>query len=414
MSRSASTSHAPVKARTDGPLKILLCHNYYQLPGGEDRVFEDEARLLEQRGHQVIRFTRSNDSINTMSRWKVATQTIWNRDVYAELRDLIRHERPSIMHCTNTFPLISPAAYYAANAEQVPVVQALQNYRLICPGALLMRDGRVCEDCVGKKVAWPAILHGCYRGSRLGSACVTTMLASHRAVKTWRNSVSCYVVPTEFSRRKFVEAGFDEAQIAVKPNFVDPSPSPGAGAGGYFVFVGRLAEEKGLKTLLDAWSGFRGKLKILGDGPLAGLVAEFASRDASIEWLGQQPGDVVQQVVGDSVALVVPSIWYEGLPKTIIEAFSVGTPIIASNLGAMSEVIEPGKTGLLFQPGNTEQLLEALSWAADSPQRMKSMRTTVRETFERRYTADRNYELLLDIYRRVLAEHVAKDCVPHS
>ncbi len=384
------------------PLKILLCHNYYQQWGGEDQVFEDEMRLLKQQGHEVLRFTRFNDSIKTMSRWEVARRTIWNRDTYAELRDLLRQERPSIMHCTNTFPLISPAAYHAARAEQVPVIQTLQNYRLICPGGLLMRNGRVCEDCLGKKVAWPSIVHGCYRGSRLGSACVTAMLASHHVAKTWSDIVSCYIALTDFGRRKFVEAGFDSAKIAVKPNFVNPSPPPGAGAGDYFVFVGRLAPEKGLETLLTAWSQFSGKLKILGDGPLAEKVAQAALQNDSIEWLGQQPGDIVQQVVGNATALIVPSTWYEGLPKTIIEAFSVGTPILASDLGAMSEVIEPEKTGLLFQPGNSDQLLEALDWIAKSPQQMQSMRANVREVFERRYTAERNYEILLDIYRQVL------------
>ena len=385
-------------------MKILLCHNYYQKPGGEDRVFEDEASLLEQHGHEVIRFIRSNDAIESMSRWETARRTIWNRDTYTELRDLIRLQRPAIMHCTNTFPLISPAAYYAARDERVPVVQTLQNYRLICPGALLMRNRRVCEDCVGKKIAWPAVLHGCYRGSRLGSACVTTMLASHRAAGTWSKVVSRYIVATDFARQKFTEAGFDPTQISVKPNFVDPSPPPGDGDGGHFVFVGRLAEEKGLQTLLDAWSQFSGKLKILGDGPLAGMVEKVAAQNDSIEWLGQQPGDVVQRVVGSAIALIVPSTWYEGLPKTIIEAFSVGTPMIASDLGAMSEVIETEKTGVLFQPGDSDKLLDALRWMAESPNRAKSMRADVRAVFEQRYTADRNYQLLLDIYRQVIDE----------
>ena len=190
----------------------------------------------------------------------------------------------------------------------------------------------------------------------------------------------------------------------LKPNFVAPSPPPGAGDGGYFVFVGRLSQEKGLKTLLEAWSKFTGKLKILGDGPLAAEVAEFAAHNDSVEWLGQQPSDVVQRVVGKAVALIVPSTWYEGLPKTIIEAFSVGTPIIASDLGAMSEVVEPEKTGVLFQPGSAAKLVEALQWMAASPPRRESMRTNVRQVFERRYTAERNYQLLLDIYRQVLAE----------
>ncbi len=216
--------------------------------------------------------------------------------------------------------------------------------------------------------------------------------------------VSRYVVATDFARQKFTEAGFDPTKISVKPNFVDPSPPPGDGDGGHFVFVGRLAEEKGLQTLLDAWSRFSGKLKILGDGPLAGMVEKVASQNDSIEWLGQQPGDVVQQVVGSATALIVPSTWYEGLPKTIIEAFSVGTPMIASDLGAMSEVIETEKTGVLFQPGDSDKLLDALRWMAESPNRAKSMRADVRAAFEQRYTADRNYQLLINVYRQVIDE----------
>ena len=230
------------------------------------------------------------------------------------------------------------------------------------------------------------------------------MLATHRARGTWQNAVSRYVVATEFGRQKFVEAGFNVEQISVKPNFVEPSPPPGDGSGGYFVFVGRLAQEKGIHTLLESWSQFSGKLKILGDGPLASMVEEFAAKDDSVEWLGQQPSDVVQQVVGDSIALLVPSTWYEGLPKTIIEAFSVGTPIIGSNLGAMSEVIDPEITGLHFAPGNSAGLLDALNWMANSPERAKSMRKNVREVFEQRYTASRNYELLMDIYRSVIQQ----------
>lgn len=385
-------------------MKILLGHNYYQRPGGEDRVFEDEALLLERRGHDVVRFTRCNDSIQSMSRLEVARRTVWNQETHNDLRKIIRQECPDVVHFTNTFPLISPAAYYAARAEHVPVVQTLQNYRLICPGALLMRGGRTCEDCVGKSVPWPAILHGCYRDSHLGSACVATMLTAHRAANTWRKAVSRYVVATEFARRKFIEGGFAAAQIAVKPNFVDPVPSPGTGDGDYFVFVGRLSREKGLETLLDAWSQFSGRLKILGDGPLADTVAKVVADNASIEWLGHQPGNIVQSVVARATALVVPSIWYEGLPKTMIEAFSVGTPIVASDLGAMSEVIEPEKTGVLFQPGDAAGLREALRWIAAQPLRTKAMRAIVRTTFECRYSATRNYEILLAIYRQAIDE----------
>ncbi|QEG34821.1 glycosyltransferase [Bythopirellula goksoeyrii] len=391
-------------ATSPDPFKVLLCHNFYKLAGGEDRVFEDEAKLLENHGHQVIRYTVSNDEIDTMSSWSAAVRTIWNRKTYAELRSLIREERPTVVHFTNTFPLISPAAYYAARKERVPVVQTLQNYRLVCPGALLMRDGQICEDCLAKRIKWPAVLHGCYRGNRLASACVTTMLATHSALGTWRNLVSRYVVATEFGRQKFIEAGFRAEQITVKPNFVASVPPCGKGDGGHFVFVGRLSPEKGINTLLEAWPRFGRSLKILGDGPLADKVAQFASQHEGVQWLGHQPPETVHQVVADAISLIVPSIWYEGLPKTIIEAFSVGTPIIGSDLGAMSEVITPGKTGMLFPAGDANKLLEALHQMSDSPERCQSMRDNVRQQFEQLYTAERNYDLLRDIYCQAIDE----------
>lgn len=383
-------------------MKVLLCHNYYQLPGGEDRVFEDEATLLEQRGHEVVRFTLSNDQIEDMSRWEVARRTFWNRQVAAELRATIRRERPQLMHCTNVFPLISPAAYYVARREGVPVVQTLQNYRLICPAAVLMRDGRVCEDCVGKQIAWPAIRHKCYRDSRLGTACVAGMVTTHRWAGTWHRAVTRYVTATQFARQKFISAGFRPEQIRVKPNFVSPTPPPGRGEGGYYAFVGRLAPEKGIDALLAAWRSFDGRLKILGDGPLADRVAQFAAAHEHVEWLGHQSGEAVQQIVADATALIVPSLWYEGLPKTVIEAFSVGTPMIASDLGAMAEVITPDETGLLFAPGDAERLRDRLEQIDRSPGLAQAMRSNVRRAFEQRYTAERNYEMLRAIYEEAV------------
>ena len=390
--------------RPDPFLTVLVCHNYYQLPGGEDRVFEDEANLLEEHGHRVIRYTRRNDDVRSLGRLRTAQQSVWNRRTHREVRELIARERPDVMHCTNGFPLISPSAYYAARAAGVPVIQTLQNYRLLCPASVLMRDGEICEDCVGKSFAWPGVIHGCYRGSRIGTACVAGMLTIHRMAGTWRRAVSRYVVATEFGRQKFIEGGIRASQIAVKPNFVSPAPPPGRGAGKYFAFVGRLAPEKGIDTLLEAWSRCNVPLKILGDGPLAGRVARFAEQHDSVEWLGQQPGETVLSVIGDAIALVVPSIWYEGLPKTVIEAFSVGTPLVASNLGAMAEAVEPEKTGWLFTPGSADQLLAVLQSIAGAPDRATAMRPAVREVFESRYTADRNYQMLVDIYREAIQE----------
>jgi glycosyltransferase involved in cell wall biosynthesis len=390
---------SPARDVPSRPLKVLLCHNYYQQPGGEDRAFADEGQLLETHGHPVVRFTLHNDVIAQLSRLDVARRTVWNRAVYEQLRRVIRAERPAWMHCTNTFPLISPAAYYAARAEGVPVVQSLHNYRLLCPNGLFHRDGRVCEDCLGKRLPWPGVLHACYRQSRAASAVVATMLGVHRAARTWRRMVQCYVALTEFSRQQFIRGGLPAARIAVKPNFVFPDPGPGPGGGGA-VFVGRLSPEKGVDTLLRAWSepGARMPLEIVGDGPLAEQVRAAAARSEGIRWLGRRPVDEVLTLIGRAACLVLPSTCYENFPKTVVEAFAKGTPVIASRLGAMAELIDDGRTGLLFQPGNPADLAAKVDQLAAAPARQGPLRQAARQEFAEKYTAEVNYRRLMTIY----------------
>ena len=386
-------------------MKVLLCHNYYQWPGGEDQSFGDEARLLEANGHEVVQFTRHNDAIKQLSLWNVSRRTLWNRQAYRELRALIRRERPAVMHCTNTFPLISPAACYAAQHEGVPVVHALRNYRLLCLNGFLLRDGKACEDCIGRGLAWPGVLHGCYRESRSASAVVAAMLGLHRAMKTWNTAIDAYFTLTKFARQKFIEGGLPAERIAVIPNFVHPDPGPGRGDGGYAVFVGRLAAEKGIHTLLAAWRELKVEvpLKILGDGPLAGIVGEAAWQDPSIQLLGHRPWEEVLEVIGRAVCLVMPSVWYETFGRTIMEAFAKGTPVIASGHGAMAELVEHGTTGLLFAPGNGGELasrVRELLATGEGP--LARLRQQTREEYEAKYTAERNYELLISMYQRVV------------
>lgn len=385
-------------------MKILLCHNHYQQPGGEDQVFADEATLLEAHGHQVVRFTQHNDAIETMSRWQVAGRTLWNRKSYAALRGLIRRERPQLMHCTNTFPLISPAAYYAARGERVPVVQSLHNYRLLCPNSLFLRNGRVCEKCLGMTVPLPAAVHGCYRGSRAASAVVAAMSGVHRLAGTWNRAVDTYVVLTEFARRKFIAGGLPANKIVVKPNFVDPDPGVGNGAGGYAVFIGRLSEEKGVDTLLEAWSHLpdRVPLKIVGDGPLLANVQQAADGDDRIEILGRQPMPEVLSILGDAACLIVPSICYEGLPKTMVESFAKGTPVIASRIGSLTELIDDGRNGLHAEPGSAEDLAAKVQQLFADPCQTQQMRQAARREYELKYTAEQNYRMLIEIYDRAL------------
>jgi glycosyltransferase involved in cell wall biosynthesis len=385
-------------------MKILAVHNRYQRPGGEDQVFMDETALLEARNHRVLRYEVHNDQVEQVNRLTLAKDTVWNTSAYRELGALIRRERPDVVHFHNTLPLVSPAGYYAARAEGVPVIQTLHNYRLLCPVSLFFRDGRVCEDCMGKAVPWPGVVHKCYRGSRAASGVIATMLTVHRAMRTWTEMVDVYVALTEFARKKFIEGGLPAGKIVVKPNFVAPDPGRGQGGGGYALFVGRLAPEKGTGTMLAAWErlGTRIPLKIVGDGPLRDRVVGAATRQSHVEWLGHRPVEEVHALMGKADMLVFPSQWYETFGRVAVEAFAAGTPVIAANIGAVAELVEHGRTGLKFRPGDPEDLVTQVEWALSHPAELQSMREEVRAEFEAKYTAERNYRALMEIYESAL------------
>jgi glycosyltransferase involved in cell wall biosynthesis len=385
-------------------MRILIAHNYYQQPGGEDQIFATEASLLESRGHDVLRYTVHNDAIDTMNRLALARATVWNRASYRDLRALFRRERPDVAHFHNTFPLISPAAYDAAAAEGVAVVQSLHNYRLLCSNAYFYRDTHVCEDCLGRALPWPAVAHACYRESRAASAVVAGMIAIHQARRTWVDRVDVFIAAlTEFAREKFIQGGLPADKIVVKPNFVYPDPGAGTGGGGYALFAGRLAPEKGIATLLAAWQGLRVPLKIVGDGPLRAEVRAAAERCDTIEWLGNQPAARVLELMKDAQVLVCPSVWYEGQPRVIIEAFAVGLPVIASRLGAMSSLIEHGRTGLHARPDDAADLAAQVAWAFANPNAIAQMRRAARAEFDASYTPEHNYQLLMQIYETAIA-----------
>jgi glycosyltransferase involved in cell wall biosynthesis len=385
-------------------LRIVVAHNFYQQAGGEDQVFADETALLESRGHTVTRHTVHNDEVNHLGRITLAGRTIWNRESHRELSELVKRERAEIVHFHNTFPLMSPSVYSAARNAGAAVVQTLHNYRLICPTAICYRDGHVCEDCVTKKIPWPAIVHRCYRSDRSASVVTAAMLAVHHGRGTYANDVDAYIALTEFAKQKFVQAGLPEKKFTVKPNFVSPDPGIGDGSGGYCAFVGRLTESKGISVMLKAWKQIRGdiQLKIAGDGELAPMVRDAAASDSRIHFVGRLPSDQVYDLLGQAAALVFPSVWYEGLPKTILESFAKGTPVIASNLGSMSSLITDGRTGAHFTPGNAADLARTITrlYAGDE---LHAMRPIAREEFEGLYTGDANYRMLMEVYERILS-----------
>lgn len=382
-------------------MRLLLVHNSYQQPGGEDQVVASELELLASHGHEVARYSAHNDAVEGLSRLRLAFRTIWSWATYWELRALIRRERPELVHVHNTLPLMSPAVYYAAGAERVPVVQTLHNYRLLCPQALLLREQRICEDCVGPRVPWPGIVHGCYRESRSATTAVTGMLSVHRMLGTWTRKVTRYVALTEFMRAKFVSAGFPAERVVVKPNFVAPDPGVGCHGGGYGLFVGRLSPEKGVRTLLRAWAQLGGRipLKIVGDGPLQHLAH---GSTPGVEWLGRLDHESAVALMKEATVLAFPSECYEGFGTTIVEAFATGLPVVASNLGAMAEIVADRDTGLLFKPGDALDLAAKMEWTLGHPVEMKEMGCHARAEYEGKYAAERNYQLLHEIYERVL------------
>ncbi len=387
-------------------MKILICHNYYQHAGGEDRAFHADVDLLRRHGHEVIEYTENNTAIQQQRGVvDLALTTVWSARTHRLLSRLLRAARPDVAHFHNTFPLISPSAYYACRDAGVPVVQTLHNYRLVCPCATLYRDGHVCQDCVGRPFAWPGILGACYRQSRTATAAVALMSTAHTIMRTWQRLVARYLVPTDFARSRLtsVAGGLPPELVVVRPNFVDPDPGAGDHRGGYLLYVGRLVPQKGLETLLRAAERYRGgRLMIVGDGPLANLVQDATRHSTHIQWLGQRSAAEVRELMGAATALLFPSEWYETFGLVVVEALARGTPVIASDLGGIRELVEPGRTGLLFPPGDADQLAERMRWACEHPAGLALMGQTGRSVYLTRFAAESAYRSLMTIYRDVV------------
>jgi glycosyltransferase involved in cell wall biosynthesis len=388
-------------------MHILKVHSYYQIRGGEDETTEAETLLMQQMGHKVEVYKDTNDRVATLGAARMAIKTVWSGEAYTSLKRRFGQQNYNVMHVDNFFPLMSPSIYYAAKDAGVPVVQTLHNYRLLCPNALFFRDGQVCEDCLGKSIPLPGVQHGCYRESKAASSAVATMLTVHRLLNTWTKMVDCYIALTEFARQKFIQGGLPAEKIVVKPHFISPDPGVGSGEGGYALYVGRLSVEKGLDTLLEAWEQLGGKipLKIIGDGQLCDRVAEVVSKLPNVEWLGRKKVEEVYALMGEATVLVFPSKWYETFGRVAIEAFAKGTPVIASNIGAIAELVDPGRTGLHFRPGDPQDLVEKIEWVLSHPAELAQMRREARAEFEAKYTVEKNYQQLMEIYAQVQKNH---------
>ncbi len=394
--------------------RVLIVHNRYKFRGGEDVVVEMEAELLRSRGHEVLLYERSNEEMDAWPAGRKALLpllSVWSPEAVRDLRAVLADFRPDVVHVHNVFTLISPAVYAVCAQMRVPVVQTLHNFRLLCPGAMLFRDGKPCEDCLHSRFAWRGIWHRCYRGSLGASAAVAGSVCWHGLRGTWR-SVSAYICLTEFQRRKFIAAGWPAEKLVVKPNFVhpDPGPRPPGEKGGYFLFVGRLSPEKGVDVLLRAWerpelAGV--PLKVCGDGPLAEPVAA-ATRQGLVEHLGALPRQKVHRLMCGARALVLPTLWYEGFPMVIAEAFAAGLPVIASDLGAAAELVGDGRNGLQFRPRDPGHLAAKVRFAWDHTDEMSAMGRAARLDYENLFTAEPNYKRLMAIYDRAMGKEAER------
>ena len=384
-----------------GPLRVLVAHNSYRMRGGEDAVVDAEVALLREHGHTVTEYRRHNDELQDMRSLDAAVDTFWSRRTGRDMDRLMAAARPDVVHVHNTFALISPSLYWAAHRHGIPVVQTLHNFRLLCPQAMFLRDGKVCEDCLGH-LPWRAVKHACYRESRTQSAALAGMLVLHRTLGTWQHRIARYIALNDFCRNKFIEGGLPAERIAVKPNFVDFAPPASAERAG-FLYVGRLSPEKGVATLAKATSKTPGILvTVAGDGPDAPLLEGIEG----VNTLGAVSLAQVRHLMGSATALVLPSICYENFPRTLVEAYGCGLPVIASRIGALAELVVDGETGLLFEPGDADDLAMKLRWAQAHPAEMAAMGLRARSRFEQNYTPQKNYEQLMVIYHAVQSGHI--------
>ncbi len=373
-------------------MKILIVHNAYRQRGGEEAVVDAEAALLSSRGHEVRRHQRDNAEIDALSAPRLAAETLWSVRTTRDVGRLLADFRPDVVHVHNTFPLISPSVYWAATRAGVPVVQTLHNFRWLCPQASFLRDGLPCEDCLGR-LPWRGVARGCYRGSLAQTALLTGMLAVHRAAGSYHDHIRRYIALAPFCRDKLIAGGLPAERVVVKPNFVDlPPPTDGERAGG--LFVGRVTIEKGIGTLLDAADRCATPLMVLGEGPELPRVLLHRNMIAR----GALPPAEVYAAMRARAYLVVPSLAYEGFPRAVVEAFACGLPVIASRRGSLPDLIEHGRTGLLFEPGSSDALAEQLLWADTHPGELREMGRRARAEYETRYTPEVNYRQLLRIY----------------
>jgi len=386
--------------------KILLIHNTYQHPGGEDSVLENEYKLLKNNNHIVEKLIFDNNDINSsLDKLKIGFNSIFNRNSAKIVEKKIKSFRPDIIHVHNFFPIASPSIFYVANSLNIPIVMTLHNYRLICPNALLFKDNKICEKCIEKPFAIDAILNNCYRESKIQTSILVIMNYVHKKRNTWNHKVDKYITLTSFAKNKMLNSSLklEKNKIVIKPNFVEDYGYEYEKED-YFLFVGRLSIEKGINLLLQVFEKSEKKLIIIGSGPLENLVKEKALERINIEYLGYKDKLFIVNKLKKAKALIFSSIWYEGMPMTILESFSVATPVISPNIGGPNEIVQSNINGLKYQTNTINSLIEAINNISNNDTLHKKLCLGARASYEDNYTPEKNYKYLMNIYKKVINE----------
>jgi len=387
-------------------MKIIVGHNHYQQPGGEDAVAKAEVEILRQRGHDVLYVEFNNKDFNDLSAFGKAQNILswgWSKKAYDLFLQHCSDFKPDVAHFHNTFYMMTPSVYSACQRKGVPVIQTLHNFRLKCSNGLFFRQGHVCEECQSHSLD-KAVQYGCYRDSRILSWAVVNMLKKHWKEGTWHQKIDLFIALTDFAKNKFIEIGLPSEKVVVKPNFITYDPGSREGIGDYFVFAGRLTEEKGIKVLIEAFRNLPNeKLVVMGDGPLKGHCENYIKEHGleNIRLLGHLGKQEYFDALKKARALIVPSLWYENFPVVILEAFACGIPVIASQLGSLKEIIVENKTGLLFNTGHYQDLIEKVNTLNNNNLGMMAWGKEARKQYENKYSAQINYEKLITFYQHL-------------
>ena len=390
-------------------MKILICHNYYKYRGGESQTVLKEKLLLESKGHKVILFTKDNkniDNYNLIRKIIFFLNVVFSFDTYRTIKEIIRKEKPDIVHIHNVFPLISPSVYYALKNLKVPVIQTVHNYRLLCPNGLFLdKDGKLCERCKNGDF-FNAVIRKCYRNSYLQSFGMALTLYIYRRLNAFINKTDFFITPSNFLKQKLVEGRIPAEKIVVKPHFVECDKiKPAYEFDNYAVYMGRLSPEKGLFNLLEAWKKISGvTLKVIGDGIIRNELEEFVVREKipNIEFLGFIDGTKRIEILEKAMFSVLPSQCFENMPYAALESFACGVPIIASRIGGLGELVTDGVTGFLFEVGNTDDLIRKVSKLINNEQLLLEMRYNTRRHAEERFSEDIAYKGIMDVYNKTM------------